>query len=51
MENIIISIILVLIVGFAIFYIVKEKKKGRRCIGCPSSGKCSRKQCGCGKEK
>ncbi|MBR3646483.1 MAG: FeoB-associated Cys-rich membrane protein [Lachnospiraceae bacterium] len=49
MEDIIISIILVLIIGIAIYYIVSEKKKGNTCIGCPSAGKCPKKQCNCRK--
>lgn len=32
--------ILILIVGAAILYIRKEKKKGVRCIGCPAAGNC-----------
>ncbi len=32
--------ILVIIVGAAILYIRKEKKKGVRCIGCPAAGNC-----------
>ena len=40
MENLILIVILVLIIGSAIAYIVKEKKKGVRCIGCPAAGKC-----------
>lgn len=39
--NIIIIAVLVVLVGLAIFYIVKEKKKGKKCIGCPYSGKAS----------
>lgn len=30
-----------LIVGSAITYIIKEKKKGVQCIGCPLAGKCT----------
>jgi len=37
MENIIIVIVLLLIVGSACFYIWKEKKRGNKCIGCPMS--------------
>ena len=40
MADIIIVGILLLIVGGAIFYIVKEKKKGTKCIGCPAAGNC-----------
>lgn len=46
MENLIIVGILLTIVGMAVLYIWKEKKKGTRCIGCPSGGCCSRKGCG-----
>ncbi len=40
---------IVLIVGGAIAYIIRAKKKGHRCIGCPDSGSCphaSRGGCG-----
>ena len=47
MENVIIIAILVAIIGGAIWYIVKEKKKGTVCIGCPASGSCSSKASGC----
>lgn len=46
MENVIVFGILLVIVGAAVLYIRKEKKKGSRCIGCPSSGYCSGKGCG-----
>ncbi|SFU83687.1 FeoB-associated Cys-rich membrane protein [Butyrivibrio sp. M55] len=40
MVNIIAFLALVLILGLAIGYIYKEKKKGTHCIGCPSAGNC-----------
>lgn len=40
MENVILGIVLLLVVLFAISYIVKEKKKGTGCIGCPNAAKC-----------
>lgn len=43
MENFIIAGILILIVGGAITYIIKQKRKGTKCIGCPMSGKCAKK--------
>ncbi|MBE6582970.1 MAG: FeoB-associated Cys-rich membrane protein [Ruminococcaceae bacterium] len=43
--NIIIISVIVLIVLGASLYIVKQKKKGRKCIGCPHSGECSKKNC------
>lgn len=52
MGNFIVVAILVLVVGAAITYIVKEKKKGTVCIGCPHAGTCASKknhnsQCSC----
>ncbi len=41
---IIISVIAIIILG-ASFYIVREKKKGKKCIGCPYAGECSKKHC------
>lgn len=40
MENIIISVIIIAAVAFAAWYIIKEKKKGNKCIGCPDSKTC-----------
>ena len=33
--------IIALIVGGASFYIIRAKKKGQKCIGCPDSKTCS----------
>lgn len=40
MGNIIIGIVLLAIVGASVAKIVSEKKKGVKCIGCPSAGSC-----------
>ena len=40
-KDLIIIGILIVIIGGAITYIVKSKKRGVKCIGCPSGGKCS----------
>ena len=40
MENIIIVAILGLIAAAIIFYLVRQKKKGVKCVGCPCGGKC-----------
>ena len=54
MDGSIIPIIaIVLIVGGAVAYIVRAKKSGQRCIGCPDSKTCSSGGCsghcqGCG---
>lgn len=41
MANVIITIIIAALVGAAITYTVKEKKKGNHCIGCPYGGSCN----------
>lgn len=41
MANVIIVFIVVLILGASIKYIVKAKKAGVKCIGCPAGGTCS----------
>lgn len=46
-DDIIAAIAIVVIIGLAIGYIVKEKRRGTRCIGCPHAGSCS-KSCSCG---
>jgi len=46
MANFIAIVILGLILGFAIGYIVKSKKKGAKCIGCPYAGECHPKSGG-----
>ena len=51
MENLLIIVILCAIIGFALGYIIKAKKRGQKCIGCPHSGSCGSSQgqsCGCG---
>jgi len=38
---------IVLIIGAAVFYIVRAKLRGDGCVGCPHSKQCGGK-CGCG---
>lgn len=40
MADIIVIIILVLLIGSAVAYMVKAKKNGVKCIGCPAGGSC-----------
>ena len=47
MANVIVVFIVVLILGASITYIVKAKKAGVKCIGCPASGSCSGNCSGC----
>lgn len=49
MENIILIAVLVAIIGLAVFYVIRAKKKGKKCIGCPEGVcTCSTKEDGCG---
>lgn len=41
--NIISAVVIIALVGAAIYYIYKEKKKGTHCIGCPMAGNCAKK--------
>lgn len=41
---------IVLIVGAAVFYIVRAKRRGEKCVGCPHSKVCSGK-CGCSSDE
>jgi hypothetical protein len=50
MSNIIVSLVILAIVCTAIAKIIIEKKKGSKCIGCPSSGT-SKNNCGCNTPK
>lgn len=48
MANMILVIVLLLILGGAGLYIVRAKKKGVKCIGCPAGATCSGSCNGCG---
>lgn len=50
LTDIIVIAVIVLIVGGAVAYIVKAKKSGKKCIGCPYAGSCDaggKGGCGC----
>lgn len=47
MADFIIVVVLLILVGAAIAYIRKEKKRGVRCVGCPDGGTCSGHCSGC----
>ncbi len=46
MTDIIVGIIILVIIGSAVGYIIKAKKSGVKCIGCPAGSECSKKSCG-----
>lgn len=47
MTDIIVILVIALIIGGAVWYIIKEKKKGKKCIGCPYASSCNTKRCSC----
>lgn len=53
MADFIVVGILIIIIGAAILYIIKEKKRGTKCIGCQAGCNCAGKNngssgcCGC----
>ncbi len=48
MINFVIGAIVGLIIGAIIFYLVRAKRRGEKCIGCPYAKMCSGK---CGEKK
>ena len=51
MENYIIGAVILLIIGGAVWYVIKAKKGGKKCIGCPSGGNCDKCGCSCSEPK
>ena len=47
MKNVVAILVIALILALAITYIVRQKKKGIKCIGCPSAKTCLHKGKGC----
>ena len=50
MTDYIVIAVVAVVVGAAIRYIIKAKKKGKKCIGCPEGCSCSGKESCCGGE-
>lgn len=46
MENVIVVLILVAIVAGIIWYLVRAKKRGEKCVGCPYAKQCGSKHNG-----
>lgn len=40
MENFVITVILIVLIGTIILYLVREKKKGKKCVCCPYAKQC-----------
>ena len=51
MQDIMIGLVILMILGAAALYVYKAKKRGQKCIGCPAGGCCAQKGCcSCGKQ-
>lgn len=46
-DDIIAALVLAVILGGAVAYIVRAKKRGVKCIGCPDGAKCGGNCAGC----
>lgn len=47
MINVVLVLVIIAIVGGALIYIRKEKKRGVQCVGCPHGGSCGGKCSSC----
>lgn len=47
MKDIIIVAVIVAVLGLAAWYVIRAKKKGSKCIGCPDCAGCSGNCPGC----
>ncbi|MBE5765799.1 MAG: FeoB-associated Cys-rich membrane protein [Clostridiales bacterium] len=48
MTDIIVIVIVLAIIGAAAGYVIRAKKRGVKCIGCPNGSKCASKgNCSC----
>ncbi|MBO5129832.1 MAG: FeoB-associated Cys-rich membrane protein [Oscillospiraceae bacterium] len=45
MENAIIIVVVLMVIGLAVRFIYKEKKRGVKCVGCPFSETCGSGGC------
>ncbi len=47
MTDIILIAIIAVILTAAAAYVIRAKKQGQKCIGCPHSGSCGKDGCSC----
>jgi len=47
MADLIVCLVLAVVIGVSVCYIIKAKKAGVKCIGCPAGGTCSHAAGGC----
>jgi len=46
MINFVVTAIIILIVAAAAGYVIRAKKRGVKCVGCPYGENCTKKSCG-----
>lgn len=56
MKDLIVIFVIALVLSLAIWYIIRTKKNGTKCIGCPAGKKCAARRddcscCGCSERK
>lgn len=51
MTDLIAVLVIVFILSLVVLYIIRSKKQGAKCIGCPMSKNCSANKCGCSNQK
>ena len=51
MENVILILFLLALAGGILFYILRAKKRGQKCIGCPYAKSCGQSHCTCGEKE
>ncbi len=49
MTDIIVIAIVIVVIGLAAGYVIRQKKRGVKCIGCPDCKNCQGGCMGCGK--
>lgn len=42
MESIIVAVVLLAVLGLSAWYVIKAKKRGEKCIGCPYAKQCAK---------
>lgn len=42
LATVIAIVVLLLVVSLALRYIIREKKRGVKCVGCPNAGSCTK---------
>ena len=46
MTDILVIALVAVIVGLAVWYVIRARKKGVKCVGCPEGLQCGSKGCG-----